>query len=748
MRASRSLITLLLIASASWSIAQSLEQWTAWGDAAFARSEYYGATRFYNGALAIDGGRMSLQWKQAEACRLSNQYDKAAEFYEKVQRKDMGRTHHEALRWLAEMQLCNGKYTEAEGTWRKVLQKEKDKFSLTGRRAENALAGCAIARDTSKMRKDLVVSHLPQPVNTYDSEFGARRGPDSLLYFASLRGEVNEEGEVKDTTAYRTALYNARDSSTAWEVPAVLAPPTNVSGDNANATWSLDGKWFLFTRCDTGLPCRIHIAPVTTSGIGEAHVLPGIGDTLHSTQPMVVLWDDREMLLFASDRPGGEGGTDIWQAELHGGEVRYLNPLGRPVNTPGDERTPWYDNVTNSLWYSSDFLPGHGGYDIFSAAFGDDVFANPVNAGRPINSPANDLYPVYDLKRGEGWLTSNRIGSFAAKGETCCNDLYRFEFPPQEPELIAQIPVPEPEPIRKLNTVERLIGLRERFPLKLYFHNDEPEPRSWATTTPQTYGATYDHYKALQPTYESENPDPVPIRAFFVERVDHGSMELSNLVEALEPVLAEGGSVVLEVRGHASPLARNDYNRNLSMRRIESLRNHLRTVDAGTLAPYMEEQDTTRTTLTIRELPFGEEQSPHGVSDELGDLRRSVYSWEAATERRIEVVALQLLQEQGDSELERHVMQLGDLKQGVERITRFTVRNEGDKPMELVEVKADCGCTTATLPKGKIPVGGSVDIEVVFSGRAPDGPLRRTVTVDTDGVPKRFELVIEGRVVP
>lgn len=748
MRASRSLTTLLLIATASSLSAQSLEQWTAWGDAAFARGEYYGATRFYNGALAIDGGRMSLQWKQAEACRLSNQYGKAAEFYEKVQRKDMGRTHHEALRWLAEMQLCNGDYTAAEGTWRKVLQKEKDKFSLNGRRAENALAGCAIARDSSKVRKDLVVAHLPQPVNTYDSEFGARRGPDSLLYFASLRGEVNEEGEVKDTIAYRTALYNARVNGTTWEVPAKLAPPANVSGDNANATWSLDGKWFLFTRCDAGLPCRIHIAPVTATGIGEAHVLPGIGDTLHSTQPMVARWDDREMLLFASDRPGGEGGTDIWQAELHGGEVRYLNPLGRPVNTPGDERTPWYDNVTNSLWYSSDFLPGHGGYDIFSAAFGDDVFANPVNAGRPINSPANDLYPVYDPRRGEGWLTSNRIGSFAAKGETCCNDLYRFEFLQQEPELIVQAPLSEPEPIRKLNSVERLIGLRERFPLKLYFHNDEPEPRSWATTTPQTYGETYDRYKALQPTYESENPDPVPIRAFFTEKVDHGFMELSNLVEVLEPVLAEGRSVVLEVRGHASPLARNDYNRNLSMRRIESLRNHLRTVDGGELAPYMAQQDSTRTTLTIRELPFGEEQAPHGVSDELRDLRNSVYSWEASTERRIEVVALQLLPEQSDTELERPVMQLGDLQQGVERIIPFTVRNEGDKPMELLRAKADCGCTTATLPKGKIPVGGSVDIEVIFSGRAPVGPLRRTVTVDTDGVPERFDLVIEGLVVP
>ena len=56
---------------------------------------------------------MELQWKYAEACRLSNQYPQAAESYEKVWRKDLGRSHPEALRWLGEMQLCSGaKVTE------------------------------------------------------------------------------------------------------------------------------------------------------------------------------------------------------------------------------------------------------------------------------------------------------------------------------------------------------------------------------------------------------------------------------------------------------------------------------------------------------------------------------------------------------------------------------------------------------------------------------------------------------------
>ncbi|HRH37610.1 MAG TPA: DUF1573 domain-containing protein [Flavobacteriales bacterium] len=726
--------------------AQSMEQWIAWGDAAFASGEYYGATRFYNGALAIDGGRMSLQWKQAEACRLSNQYDKAAMWYEKVQRKDNGRTHHDALRWLAEMQMSQGLYAEASSTWHKVQQKEKDKTSFIAKRAENALLGCALAADSSKTNRLIELSHLPQPVNSYDSEFGARRGPDSLLYFSSLRGEVNDDGEVKDSANYHTALYSAGENGTSWSAPNAVTKAANANGDNANSTWSLDGKWIIFTRCEEGHPCRLHIAPVTANGIGEATVLSGINEELYSTQPMIARWADREMLLFVSDRPGGEGGMDIWQGEFHNGEVKFIYPLGKPVNTPGDERTPWFDNVTNTIWYSSDFLPGLGGYDIFSAAFGDDVFANPVNAGVPINGPANDLYPVYDPKRGEGWLTSNRKGSFAAKGETCCNDLYRFTFPQEQEKLIANVPLPPPEPIRTITNVERLASMRDRFPLKLYFHNDEPEPRSWSTTTPQTYGETYAKYTALERTYE-ENTDAIAIRGFFEKEVDYGYRELIALGKALFDVLEEGRSVTVETRGHASPLARNDYNRNLSMRRIESLRNHLRTMDDGRLAQYLDGGSKNGAKLTITELPFGEDRSAKGVSDELAHLDKSVYDVNAARERRIEVVAIQLLQNVRDSTYERQVMQLGTLKQNEERRVRFTLHNDGNKPMTVLRAEPDCGCTTAEIPKGKVPPGGSTGIELVFNGHAAEGALRRTVTVETDGYPAKIDLVIEGKVV-
>ncbi len=168
-----------------------------------AAGEHYGASRYYGEALKQTPGTWRLQWNYAEACRLSNQYAEAADYYDKVQRKDHARKHPEALRWLAEMQMSTGHYDDAEATWAKVKQKERKKDSFIAQRADNGLEGCRLAKAMLADPDTVVrIEHLPMPVNSFDSEFGARTGPDSALYFTSLRGEVNADGEVQDTASY------------------------------------------------------------------------------------------------------------------------------------------------------------------------------------------------------------------------------------------------------------------------------------------------------------------------------------------------------------------------------------------------------------------------------------------------------------------------------------------------------------------------------------------------------------------
>ncbi len=729
--------------------AQSLEQWERWGDAAMERGEYYGATRFYAGALEMGGGRLQLQWKQAEAARLSHQYALAAELYARVHYKDQGRTYRDALRWQAEMQMCTGAYDAAETSWRTLLRRNRD--PLVRQRAENAIAGCALAKALAHEPPTQEAEHLPMPVNTSDSEFGPRFGPDSALYFSSLRGELNEHGEVIDTAAYRIQLLRTRLNGTTWSAPEPLSDAVNGTGHNANSAWTHDGQHLLFTRCVAGAPCRIHIAPVLAEGFGAAIPLPGLGDA-HSTQPMVVMWDGVEKLLFVSDRPGGSGGLDIWWANLENGQAADVHPLPGTVNSPGNETGPWLDGRSGTLWFSSDHHPGLGGYDIFRSRFANDVFGTPEHAGVPLNSPANDLYPTIPPGQRVIWWTSNRVGSFAAKGETCCNDLYRLPLETAPPDDLVQTDVPdtvataEVGAVNSARIITRFDRLRVELPLVLFFDNDQPDPRSWATTTPHSYSATYQQYRDRLPEYVHAG-GTAAIQDFFTTEVDRGMQRLDTLIDALHEALSAGLSVTLTVRGHASPLARSDYNANLSMRRIESLRNELRTARNGALRPYLDGQAAGMARLELRALPFGEDQSAAGVSDDLADLRRSVYAVEAARERRIQIEAVDLRAVQR-MPVEQQRMDLGRLRQDVERHVVFTIRNQGDTPMRLLDSQADCGCTHAELPQAPIAPGGTVEVAVSFNGRAPLGPLERTVVVRTNGTPERVELTIVGEMVP
>ncbi|MBL7964833.1 MAG: DUF1573 domain-containing protein [Flavobacteriales bacterium] len=730
----RLLFALVLLGISLMTRGQTSAQWTAWGDTATARGDHYGASRMYARALEMEPGRMALQWKLAEACRLSHQFDKAEPLYEQVQRKDMGRSHPEALRWLGEMQLCNGRYDEAKRTWEKVQQREKRKDSLVAERARNAIEGCAMARAWGAGPDSIRITHLPEPVNSYDSEFGARPGPDSTIWFTSLRGEVNDEGEVKEGSDYRAAIYSSRMAGGRWTGPVQAADPVNSTSNNANAAWSTDGDAMFFSRTHSNGMRRINRLDRQS---GELATLALAGDV---SQPAPFIWNGTSCMLYT--RWMEDGGADIRCAcpTDEALALTFNTALDATVNTRGRETCPWLDVATQSLWFSSDHLPGLGGYDVFISNWVGAAFTTPRNAGPPLNSPVNDLYPVYEGTQRSGWFTSNRTGSLARKGENCCNDLYRFELPQPAPP-----PPPKEEPVAIAQ--KRITSLREKLPVRLYFHNDEPEPRSTATTTAQTYEGTYQAYKARVPEYhkawEGANEDTDDIDAFFRDQVDQGQMQLAQFVVLLKEAMGEGQRIRLVIRGFASPLAKSDYNVNLSLRRIRSVVNELQELDGGFFIPYLEGTADNGGRLVVEPAPFGESKAIEGVSDVLDDLRGSVYSVAASRERRVEIEQVEVLDA---APVATDHLELGRLIQGDPRSAAFLVRNPGQRPLRLLNVRADCGCTSAVWTTDVIAPGGSTTVTVEFNGRAPEGSLRKTVTLLTDGDPAEITLTITGTV--
>ncbi len=114
------------------------------------------------------------------------------------------------------------------------------------------------------------------------------------------------------------------------------------------------------------------------------------------------------ILYFASNRPGGYGGFDMYVSYFKDGGWTYPENLGPKVNTQGNEITPFFDG--NTLYFASDYLIGLGGFDVFSTQVVSGKWKMPSNMGNGVNSPEDDYYFSKHPSQESYYLTSNRLG--------------------------------------------------------------------------------------------------------------------------------------------------------------------------------------------------------------------------------------------------------------------------------------------------------------------------------------------------
>jgi outer membrane protein OmpA-like peptidoglycan-associated protein/tetratricopeptide (TPR) repeat protein len=127
--------------------------------------------------------------------------------------------------------------------------------------------------------------------------------------------------------------------------------------------------------------------------------------------------DDR-LLFFASDMPGGVGGTDLYVARNENGKWSKPVNLGKEINTKGNDLFPFIDERGN-LYFASDGRKGLGGLDIYYAPLVNGVPVGPVeHLDAPINSDQDDFGMITDGNRKSGYFSTNR-----QKGN---DDIFRF----------------------------------------------------------------------------------------------------------------------------------------------------------------------------------------------------------------------------------------------------------------------------------------------------------------------------------
>ncbi|HMX39406.1 MAG TPA: OmpA family protein [Saprospiraceae bacterium] len=400
-------------------------------DKAMQAWDYSTAIVLYQQILTRHASDVEIKAKLADCYRLVNDPTQAERWYAEVVLDSTSAPINKL--YYGMMLQANGKCNEAK-PW----------FAEYSRLKPNDERGRALAQSCdqqelllTKSRSSYVVAHLP--INSNMDDFGPAVLGNRLV-FASDR---DPGGPIKRVNAWTGApfceLYAVpfyRDStqfgSFGWGRAERFSRSINSKFHEASVTFSADTQTIYFTRnnylqgktghSDEGL-VKLKIYSGTLSGTDtweNLQALPFCSDEYSTAHPS--LSADGKRLFFASNKPGGYGGMDIYVSHWENDRWGLPINLGPEVNTAGNEVFP-HISPDNRLYFASNSQVGLGGLDIyFTTPKGRTAWNLPVNLGAPINSNRDDFGLVFASAGGDwGFFSSDRDGGAGR------DDLYAFQ---------------------------------------------------------------------------------------------------------------------------------------------------------------------------------------------------------------------------------------------------------------------------------------------------------------------------------
>ena len=411
------------------------------GASMVSKGSYYNAVNHMRELVDAHPGNKKFILELANAYFFSRDYKNAEQWYKKHVDMDGDKTVTIALFRYAECLKYNEKYQEAENAFRKFAQSKyrENRRESYKKFAENEIESCKWARKNQSGMSPYTITHLGDNINSAYSDFAPSLLSDSIMVYSSLQADSVLVVDPDEAHHHVVKLYSSSFDGSTWGTNSLLPNVNSVFENNANGAFSPDKKRFYFTRCvDDGsgsVRCHIYVSRYENERFSKPKKLPASinrkGYT--STQPHIAMVDNKgrkfEVLFYTSNRPGGRGGLDLWCSVIDP-KAGYRSPinLGKDINTPRDEITPFYDSTSGHLYFSSNFHYGYGGYDIFRSLGAFNTWTTPVNMGKPLNTRVDDSYFSIRGDRNAGFLVSNRPEGYHLTSETCCDDIYSYAF--------------------------------------------------------------------------------------------------------------------------------------------------------------------------------------------------------------------------------------------------------------------------------------------------------------------------------
>ncbi|WP_456459907.1 OmpA family protein [Reichenbachiella sp.] len=398
------------------------------GDHANSSFNYEEAASFYKKAIELDNSDQDLYLKLAECYRMESRFDEAIKYYKPVLEDPTFEVPNIYKLRYAQSLLAVNKVKEAKNWF--YEHHKKDTLTLT----ENRIAGLEHYQEFFKSEGSIQVKKLE--INSSERDYSPvffKRGilfvserPHQLLF---KKGKPNSD---ENKIHFSNLFFSTRRAEGYFEEPEMLGATINTDFHEGPLCVYQNQQKLVFTRNnylkrrmssngDGVKMLQLYFAELNKHG-DWGNVTPFQHNNKNYSSAHPAMNEQGNLLIFASNMPGGFGGSDLYYCTLQS-DSSWSKPvnLGKKINTEGNEYFPTLDG--NSLFFSSNGHPGIGGLDIYQTTFINNKVGEIANLGVPINSYADDFGYIVDGTGNKGYFSSNR-------DEPLNDELYEFSKVP------------------------------------------------------------------------------------------------------------------------------------------------------------------------------------------------------------------------------------------------------------------------------------------------------------------------------
>ncbi len=524
------------------------------------------------------------------------------------------------------------KAEEAAAKYQKLLRKKEDHAEVS-----RLLESCRLARKMLQEHPDV---ELIQPELLKVGK---------VNYHPAVSGDGKVMVFMSDTRYYH-AIYFTRRESGAWITPRNITMDIESDGTYRVASLNHDGT-LLFLTVPVHGNYNIFISRWDNQEQrwSKAAPLRGRVNSLKN-EIFASLSPDGQELYFVSDRGGGEGGYDIFVARRdEKGEWSKITPLGAPVNTPGNERSPLLADNGKKLFFSSDRHNTMGGYDIFMSQYRNGSWSKPQNVGHPPNTTDDDLFFVPVEGGYLGYFTQYSVRA-PKRANITTVEFYSDEHP--RPVIVEGRFTPSGRealpPTVTAVVVDRTSGkevavitsddqghFRLRLPTGEYRitvqgEGVEKTSQDISLEAGQKHVALEMPVEVLPPPEERTIYTIRPVH-FAFNRYDL-TPRARGILDSLVSILTELPAVTVVIEGHTDALGSEAYNMRLSLRRARSVRD------------YLIRQGISSSRLSVKgygeSRPVARNSNPDGSDNPRGRAlnRRATYRFQGKESERIRII--------------------------------------------------------------------------------------------------------------